>query len=277
MAVLNVTPDSFFDGGRYEGAAVLERIDQFLDEGAFVLDIGAESTRPGAASVPASTQLERLETAIKYAVKTERCWVSVDTSDPAVAEQALRWGAHVINDVSCLARPELAEVVARYHGGLIIMHARGAMEAMAGFSQYPDDGYVDVVREVASEWSRVRATAVERGMLESDVLFDPGIGFAKNAQQSLKVLLRLGDFRSLGAPMVVGPSRKSFLTVIDDCPPAERLGATIAACLVAADAGAALVRVHDVRIVRQAMRAQRFFQQNRGGQSSKEAVCSTAS
>jgi dihydropteroate synthase len=277
MAVLNVTPDSFFDGGRYEGAAVFARIDQLLDEGAFALDIGAESTRPGAAAVSTSTQLERLESAVGYAVKSERCWVSIDTTDPVVADQCLRWGAHIINDVSCLARPALARVTALHGGALIVMHARGAMETMAGFSQYPDSGYGDIVSEVMSEWLVAREAAIAQGMTSDDILFDPGIGFAKNATQSLAVLERLSEFRAVGAPLVLGPSRKSFLQLVEECPPTERLGATISACLLAADQGTAMLRVHDVQVVRQALLAQRFFHRHDGNQPKREATCSTAS
>lgn len=274
MAVLNVTPDSFYDGGKYGGTDSLLRIEQLLDEGAFVLDIGAESTRPGAPRVSADTQLERLESAVKYAVRTERCWVSVDTTEPRVADAVLGWGAHVINDVSCLARPELASVVAAHQKALIVMHARGDMANMSGFSAYPDGGYEDVVGEVMAEWQRAFASAVAQGVLRDDILFDPGIGFAKNAKQSLTVLERLCDFRALGVPLVVGPSRKSFLTLVEECSPSERLGATVAACLFAAEQGASLVRVHDVRVVRQALDAQRLFRSLR---SPKEATCSKAS
>lgn len=277
MAVLNVTPDSFSDGGRYEGAAVLRRIDKLLDEGAFVLDIGAESTRPGAPAVSSTVQLGRLEAAVNYAAKSGRCWVSIDTTDPAVADQCLRWGAHIINDVSCLAAAELAAVTARHGGALIVMHARGAMGAMSGYSQYPDSGYGDVVHDIMSEWLRARGIAVAQGMVREDILFDPGIGFAKNAQQSLAALERLGEFHELDTPLVLGPSRKSFLQLVEPCPPHERLGATVSACLLAADQGAAMLRVHDVRVVRQALLAHRFFQRNGGTRPSKEAMCSTAS
>ncbi len=259
MAVLNVTPDSFFDGGRHEGDLSKARIDAILDEGAFVIDVGAESTRPGAAPVATSVQLERLRPAVSYAVKTQRCWVSVDTADPAVADAVLGWGAHVINDVSCLADPELAKVTARHGAALVLMHSRGPMQAMAGFSQYPDSGYGDVVRDVMTEWCTVRDRAVACGQARDDILFDPGVGFAKNALQSMALLERLDEFGSLEAPIVFGPSRKSFLSLVEECPPSERLGATVAACLFASERGASLVRVHDVRVVRQALAAMRYF------------------
>ncbi|MEO6601850.1 MAG: dihydropteroate synthase [Polyangiaceae bacterium] len=253
MGVLNVTPDSFFDGGRYDGiSSASRRIDQLLTEGADLIDIGAESTRPGAAAIPASEQLARLEPALRYALGTGLL-ISVDTTDPEVARSALRLGAHLINDVSCLADPDLARACAEHRAALIIMHARGAAASMSGFSVYPDSGYEDVVEDVRREWQSARSRAVRAGMSAEDVYFDPGIGFAKNAQQSYALLGRLATFQSEGL-IVVGPSRKSFIAAVDGSTPEQRLGGSIAACVLAAARGAAIVRVHDVREVRQALR-----------------------
>lgn len=252
MGVLNVTPDSFYDGGRYDEANhAARRIDQLLENGADLIDIGAESTRPGAAAIAAEEQIVRLEPALRYAL-SKGALISVDTASAVVARHALGLGAHLINDVSCLADDHLARACAEYGAPLIIMHSRGPAASMAGFSVYPDAGYQNVVEDVRREWRAARDRAVAAGMASEDIYFDPGLGFAKNAQQSYTLLARLAEFQSEGL-MVVGASRKSFLATVDGAPPSERLGGSVAACLVAAARGAAIVRVHDVREVRQAL------------------------
>jgi len=253
MGVLNVTPDSFFDGGRFDAeTAAIARIDELVQSGADLIDIGAESTRPGAAAIPASEQIARLEPALRYAVQ-RGVLVSVDTASPAVARHALGRGAHLINDVSCLAEADLASACAEHRAPLVIMHSRGPAAKMLGFSVYPDSGYGDIVEDVRREWRSARDRAVQAGMAAEDVYFDPGLGFAKNARQSFALLAGLAEFRSEGL-IVVGPSRKSFLGSLDGAPPSERLGGSVAAALLAVARGAAIVRVHDVREVRQALR-----------------------
>lgn len=253
MGVLNVTPDSFFDGGRYADAGnAARRIDQLLADGADVIDIGAESTRPGAAAIPAHEQIARLGPALRHA-SSSGALVSVDTASATVARHALELGAHLVNDVSCLADEDLARACVEHGAPLIIMHARGPAASMAGFSVYPDSGYQDVVEDVRAEWRAARARALAVGMASEDVYFDPGLGFAKNARQSYALLARLAEFRSEGL-LVVGASRKSFIASVDGAPPEERLGGSVAACLLAAARGAAILRVHDVREVRQALR-----------------------
>src|SRR4051794_10574204 len=253
MGVLNVTPDSFFDGGLHDKAGNAARhIDQLLADGADLIDIGAESTRPGAAAIAADEQIARLEPALRYTLQSG-VLVSVDTASATVARYALELGAQLINDVSCLADDDLARACAEHQAPLIVMHARGPAASMAGFSVYPASGYQDVVEDVRCEWRAARARAVRAGMAAEDVYFDPGLGFAKNAQQSYALLARLAEFQSEGL-MVVGASRKSFIAAVDGAPPDERLGGSVAACLLAAARGAAIVRVHDVREVRQALR-----------------------
>jgi dihydropteroate synthase len=254
MGVLNVTPDSFYDGGRYCTAeAATARVTQLVGQGADIIDIGGESSRPGAAAVEPDEQLARVEPALRFAVGQRRSLVSVDTTSPEVAERVLELGADVINDVSCLANVELARVVARRGAALIIMHTRGPLGHMNGFSQYPDDAYHDVVKETLMEWTAARDRASQAGMDPDDILLDPGVGFAKNARHSFEVLRRLGEFRSSGARIVVGPSRKSFIAAVDPSPPEHRLGGTIAACVLCAQRGASVLRVHDVAAVRQAL------------------------
>jgi dihydropteroate synthase len=254
MGVVNVTPDSFYREGRSEThAAARARIDQLVAEGADIADIGGESSRPGAEKVPDDEQLARLEPAVRHALGTGVLRVSIDTTSPRVASAMLEIGAQLVNDVSCLADAELARITARHGCTLILMHTRGDLGSMNGFSEYPDDAYDDVVAEVKREWCEARDRAVAAGMPRDRVWFDPGIGFAKNARQSLELLRRLGELTELGVPVVLGASRKSFIRAVDDVPPAERLGGTIAACLYGAAQGAGVLRVHDVRAVRQAL------------------------
>jgi dihydropteroate synthase len=255
MGVCNVTPDSFSDGGRYfEVAAARSRVDGLLAEGADILDIGGESTRPGAAPVPASEQLRRVLDVVRYAVG-RGATVSIDTAHPEVAAACLEAGACIVNDVSCLHDPGLAQVVASAKASLLLMHARGAQKDMRGFSQYPDEAYGDVVRDVLGEWNAASARVVSAGLPRSSLIMDPGLGFEKNARHSASLLARLGELvRALDVPVAVGASRKSFLAIVDaDAPAADRLGASIAAALHAGRAGARLLRVHDVRATRQAI------------------------
>jgi dihydropteroate synthase len=255
MGVCNVTPDSFSDGGRYLGAdAARARVDELLAEGADYVDVGGESTRPGAAPVPPSEQLRRVLEVVRYAAERGAC-VSVDTTSPEVAAACLDAGASAVNDVSCLRDVELAKVVAANGAALILMHSRGTQEEMRGFSEYPDDAYGDVVADVKREWLEAAKRAMAAGLPEKALLMDPGLGFAKNARHSLELLQRLGDLCELKAPVVVGASRKSFLTrVVDpEASPDQRLGASVAAVFHAMFLGADIVRVHDVRMTAQAL------------------------
>jgi dihydropteroate synthase len=172
-----------------------------------------------------------------------------------VAGACLDAGACVVNDVSCLRDQALARVVASAGAALLLMHARGAQQDMRGFSQYPDDAYGDVVADVVAEWNDAASRAVAAGLPRSSLAMDPGLGFAKNARQSASLLARVGELvRGLDVPVAIGASRKSFLTLVDaDAAPGERFGASIAAALHAARAGAHILRVHDVRATRQAI------------------------
>ena len=253
MGVLNVTPDSFHDGGRhFDPAHACAHVDALLAEGADWIDIGGESTRPGSVPVPAAEQVRRIAPAIAWAV-SRGAVVSVDTTSAEVAERALSMGARVINDVSCLADAALARATAQGGGVLLLMHSREPMSTLTQYSQYPASAYTDVAADVLAEWRRARDRALAQGMRAPDVWLDPGIGFAKNARQSFELLERLADFTHEGVPVVVGPSRKSFITAVGAAPTTERLGGTIAACLHSVDRGASVLRVHDVRAVRQAL------------------------
>jgi dihydropteroate synthase len=256
MGVLNTTPDSFSDGGLYlDPAAAKRRVDELLDAGADIIDVGGESTRPRAPAVSADDQIARIRHALVYAARERRALVSVDTTNPEVAAFALAHGASIVNDVSCLANDELAVVAQGAGAALVIMHARGAMSEMRGFSDAPGDAYGDVVEDVGREWSSARDRAVARGLDPADIVFDPGLGYMKNAAHSIELIRRLDEFAALGAAVSVGPSRKSFIakSVALDAPANARLGGTIAACLACAQRGAAILRVHDVFEVKQAL------------------------
>ncbi len=267
MGVCNVTPDSFSDGGLFlDPAAARARVDELLAEGADVIDVGGESTRPGAPAVSAGTQIDRILDVVRYAVSAAgssgaagspvgRACVSVDTGDPEVAAACLDAGAHAVNDVTCLRDEGLAEVVAGREAALVLMHVRGLQEKMAGFSEYPDDAYGDVVSDVCGEWESAAVRACSRGVPPEALVMDPGLGFSKNARQSADLLARIGEIvEGIDAPIAVGASRKSFLKLVDpEAAPGARLGASIAAALHAARAGVSLLRVHDVRATRQAV------------------------
>ena len=263
MGICNVTPDSFSDGGQFaDYAAATARVDALLAEGADIIDLGAESTRPGAKPVPAKEQLARVLEVVRYAAS--RACVSIDTTSPEVAAACLDAGACLVNDVSLLADDDLAKVVAASGAALALMHARGPMEKMRGFSHYPDEGYGDVVKDVVAEWSAAAERARAAGVAPDALLMDPGLGFAKNARQSAELLRRTAELvAAVPVPVLVGASRKSFLTTLGHggdaaAPaPAARLGASLAAALFAANAGASVLRVHDVLATAQLLDASR--------------------
>jgi dihydropteroate synthase len=251
MGILNRTPDSFSDGGRYlDDAAAMARIEAMIAEGAGLVDVGAESTRPGSSPVSAVEQLDRIGDVVRAASARGVC-VSVDTTLPEVAERALRDGAQVVNSVSLAAARELGALCAAHGASLVLMHSRGAMGEMKGFSAYPEDGYRDVVADVAREWSAAAAEAMRAGLPREDLLLDPGLGFFKSQAHSLELLARLDELCRLGFSVLVGASRKSFLDRA--APPGERLGGSLSAALAAVERGAAVLRVHDVAATRQAL------------------------
>ena len=255
MGICNVTPDSFSDGGRYLApGAARQRVDQLIEEGVDVVDVGGESTRPGAQPVPAHEQIARVRDVVRYAAGRGAC-VSVDTTNADVAAACLEAGASAVNDVSCMRDPTLADVVGAAGAALVLMHARGTPEQMRGFGQYPPGGYADIVRDVCAEWESAAQRASSRGVPRQAMIMDPGLGFAKNAVHSAELLARLAEIvATVGVPVAVGASRKSFLTLVDAAAaPTERLGASVAAALHAARAGAAVLRIHDVRATRQAL------------------------
>jgi dihydropteroate synthase len=245
MGIVNVTPDSFSDGGRYlDPGLAVARSHELLADGADVLDLGGESTRPGSAEVSADEQWRRLEPVLTRVVRGRpEAAISIDTRSAQVAERALAAGARIVNDVSALTDPAMAGVVARAGAGLVLMHMRGTPETMQH-----DTGYADVTAEVAAYLRERIAVAAAAGVAKECIAVDPGIGFAKSAQGSLELLARIPELAAIGRPVLVGASRKSFLARLtgDEGPPQDRVPASLAAAALATWQGAHIHRVHDV-------------------------------
>lgn len=243
LGVLNVTPDSFSDGGRFlDPARAVRRAHDMIEEGAALLDVGAESTRPGAAEVSEEAEWRRLGPVLEGLARFSPVPISVDTRHPTVAVRALSAGADLINDVGGLRDPEMRRIAARSGAPVIVMHMRGTPATMQR-----DTEYTDLRAEVFGELARATHRAEAEGVQSSALLIDPGLGFGKSAEQSLELLAHVGELRSLGYPVVVGASRKSFLgEALGGAPPPDRLEAGLAAAVLAARAGADLIRTHDV-------------------------------
>jgi dihydropteroate synthase len=246
MGVLNVTPDSFSDGGRFlDPAGALEQAKRMVAEGADILDIGAESTRPygGAVAVPSAEELRRLAPIVPAAAALG-VPVSIDTMKATVAAWALGVGAAMVNDVWGLQRDgELARVVANHGVPVIIMHNREAA-----------DPSIDIMADISAFFSRSLEIATQAGIARQSIVLDPGIGFGKTAEQSLTAIARIGDLKSFGHPLLVGASRKRFIDKVSPAPPDQRLGGSIAAHVLAVLGGAAIIRTHDVAETVQALR-----------------------
>lgn len=260
MGVCNVTPDSFSEphesrGRHLDRGFVQAQIEQLIAEGADIVDIGGESTRPGSQPVPAREQLARVLEVVRWAA--ERTCVSIDTTSAEVAAACLDAGAHAVNDVSLLADPELASVAAGSGAALILSHARAPQSKMAGSGGWPLSAYDDVVRDVLADWERAAVKACERGLPREALVMDPGLGFSKASRHSLELLRRAAELvRGVGpdVPVLIGASHKSFLTLVDrEAAAGDRLGASVMAAVHAARCGVRIVRVHEVRATRQAV------------------------
>lgn len=246
MGVLNVTPDSFSDGGRFfDPAAAIAHAQRMVAEGADILDIGAESTRPygGAEVVSFDEEMRRLEP-ILSTILSLGVPVSIDTMKAAVAESALDAGAAIVNDVWGLQRDAgMAGVVARHGAPVMIMHNRDRA-----------DPAIDIMRDIDAFFSRSLAIADVAGIPRNAIVLDPGIGFGKTPEQSLLVLSRFAELQSFGLPLMIGASRKRFIDKVSPAPPDRRLGGSLAAHLAAVEQGAVIVRTHDVAETVQALR-----------------------
>ena len=252
MGILNVTPDSFADGGRYRDIDdAVEAGVRLAEEGADLIDVGGESTRPGAAPLPEDEELRRAIPVVERLVQRVSVPISIDTYKARVAREAIAAGATIVNDVSGLQNDDaLGEAVAATGAALVLMHTRGRSDDMYGRAAYGD-----VLDEVRAELRQAMARADAAGVARDAIVLDPGIGFAKRAAHSFAVLARLDALADLDRPILSGPSRKSFLkSAIGDVPPDAREWGTAAAVTASVLGGAHIVRVHGVRAMRDVVR-----------------------
>jgi dihydropteroate synthase len=248
MGVVNVTPDSFSDGGQYlDPTAAVRHGEELVRDGAVILDIGGESTRPGAEEVDEAEELRRVEPVVQALAGDAT--VSIDTSKLAVAEAALNAGASIVNDVTAFKHdPEMAGLCAERGVGVVLMHMPGNPRTMQD-----DPSYEDVVDDVKAFLAERMEFAVGQGVEEDRIWLDPGIGFGKTLEHNLELLRRLGELRELGRPLVVGTSRKSFIGKVDGSAVDDRIGGSIATSVLAMAEGADVLRVHDVAEMAQAL------------------------
>ena len=254
MGILNATPDSFSDGGRFaEPSRAIQRAQQLVADGAAILDLGGESTRPGATPIPEAEEIRRVRPVLEELRRhLPDALLSIDTTRSAVARAALDLGAAIVNDVSGLRLDsDLAGLVAERKAGLVLMHSRGGPGTLASneHAEYPDGVLPTVIRELGPSLDR----ASTAGIPAAHVVVDPGLGFGKTPEQSIELLRGLAALRSLGRPILIGPSRKRFLGAITGKPVEDRDGATAAACALGWTAGARIFRVHEPAAVRDAL------------------------
>lgn len=245
MGILNVTPDSFSDGGRFEGVeAARAQAAALTEDGAHILDIGGESTRPGHTPVPAAEEQARVLPVIEAVAPGLSVPISIDTYKASTAAAALKAGATIVNDVWGLQRDaDMARVAADHRALVVAMHNREAV-----------DPAVDIMADIASFFSRTLDIADRAGIVRERIALDPGIGFGKTPEQSMTALARLSELRTFGCPLLVGASRKRFISTVVASEPHQRLGGSLAAHLLAARNGAVVIRAHDVAETVQALR-----------------------
>ncbi len=243
MGVINVTPDSFSDGGKFlDAEAAIAHAKKLVKEGADLLDIGGESSRPGSDAIPAKEELERIVPVLDGIIDDVKVPISVDTCKPQVARKVLDMGVHIINDITGLTSAKLADVVAKHGAGIVIMHMQGTPKTMQKKPRY-DDVVADILRFLRERVER----AEKKGIRRESIIIDPGIGFGKTAEHNLEIISRLKEFKSLGLPILVGASRKSFIGKVLDKDVDDRLSGGLAMLSMSIQNGASIVRAHDVR------------------------------
>lgn len=244
MGILNVTPDSFSDGGLFFDAGIaVERAERMVAEGADIIDVGGESSRPGANSVPTEIEIDRVLPVIEELAKTLKTPVSIDTYKSSVARRALDVGASIVNDISALqGDPDMASVVAEAGVPVVLMHMKGTPKDMQLHPRYDS-----LIPEIISFLKTRVQAAVDAGISSDQIIIDPGIGFGKTITHNLEIIRRLQEFKSLEKPILIGTSRKSFIGKILDLPADDRLEGTAATVAVAIANGADIIRVHDVK------------------------------
>ena len=252
MGVLNITPDSFSDGGEYQNLDnAISHAKNMVAEGATIIDIGGESSRPGAEPVPEDLELERVLPVINgLASEHLDVLLSIDTTKAVVAQQALEYGAHIINDITALRSDEnMTRVAAEMEAGVILMHMKGTPRTMQR-----EPKYMDVVQEVYNALDLWIDNAIQNSIDPNRIIIDPGIGFGKTTTQNLQLIKKLEEFKHLNKPILIGTSRKSFIGNLLDLPVTDRVEGTLATVCWAIAHGADVVRVHDVKATARAAR-----------------------
>ncbi len=252
MGVLNITPDSFSDGGAYlDTNTAVAHAKKMIADGATMLDIGGESSRPGAEPVPTDVQINRVLPVIRELKSAELdIPISIDTTKAVVAQQALEAGAHIINDITALRGDiEMAEVASDMAAGVVLMHMKGTPRTMQHSPQYKD-----VVKEIYDNLEKWISYAISKGIEPNRIMIDPGIGFGKTTEQNIQILKKLRVFKQLNKPILIGTSRKSFIGNLLDLPIKQRLEGTIATVCWSIAQGVDIVRVHDVKAISRAVK-----------------------
>lgn len=251
MGILNVTPDSFYDGGRYNRLdSALFRAEEMMRDGADIIDVGGESTRPGSDEVSVDEELSRVLPVVEKIVSELGAFVSIDTMKSKVAEEVLSAGAGMINDVSGFEySPDMPSVAAKHNASLVIMHMKGKPKTMQD-----NPVYEDLIDEITDFLSKKAVTAIEAGVKKENIILDPGVGFGKTLEDNYRIIYNVGSFKKLGYDLLIALSRKSLIGGLYDSPE-DRLPATIALNSVAVFGGADIIRVHDVKAHRLALSA----------------------
>ena len=242
MGILNVTPDSFSDGGKFSSFELAcQHADEMVAQGALIIDIGGESTRPGAADVSVDDELARVVPLVEYVAKHHDVWISVDTSKPDVMRQAVNAGAHLINDVRALLEPGALKTAAQLNVPICLMHMQGAPRTMQSAPEYQD-----VIADVFKFLNERIQACLEAGIPRERLLIDPGFGFGKTLEHNYELLAKLERFAQFELPILIGLSRKSMIGNLLARPTSERLAGSLAGAMIAAQKGAHIIRVHDV-------------------------------
>ena len=250
MGILNVTPDSFSDGGKHNQLIdAVKHANAMINAGATIIDVGGESTRPGASEVSVDEELSRVIPVVEAVAQRFEVWVSVDTSKPEVICESARAGAHIINDIRSLTEPGALDAAAQTGLPVCLMHMQGEPRTMQNAPHY-DDVFASVNRYFVEQIARCEAA----GIAKNNLLLDPGFGFGKNLHHNYQLLARLSEFHHFELPLLVGMSRKSMVGQLLNVGPAERLSGSLACAVIAAMQGANIIRVHDVKETVEAMR-----------------------
>lgn len=259
MGILNVTPDSFSDGGKHnELIQALTHANEMINAGATIIDVGGESTRPGAADVSVEQELERVIPVVEAIAQRFEVWISVDTSKPEVIRESARVGAHIINDIRSLQEPGALAAAAETGLPVCLMHMQGEPKTMQQSPQYHD-----VLRDVDQFFVEHIARCEAGGIKKSQLLLDPGFGFGKNLSHNYQLLAHLADYHRFGLTLLVGMSRKSMIGQLLNVGPSQRLTGSLACAVIAAMQGAHILRVHDVKETVEAMRVVEATQSSR--------------